>query len=397
MRIICAPDSFKGSMTAPEAASIMARAARACLPDARTVELPIADGGEGFTEAVSSALDARIVPTRTHDQEGRPHDTAFGLVDTADGRVALLDVASTSGLELVPAGQRHVIAYSSRGLGELIGAALDTGAKRLVIGIGGSSTNEAGAGMLAALGVRFFDADGQDIEPTPDGLRGLAEVDASGIDPRLADVEVEVASDVTNPLLGPQGASAVYGPQKGADDEQVAELDRILAHLVEVCRSAAPGGRDATLVAQWPGAGAAGGIGWALQLFLGGRLRPGLELVAELAGLDEHLRDAGLLLTGEGSVDAQTCHGKAIHRLCEHASKAGVPVLVFAGRVGIDAGLLPGDVTLVQITPSGMPLDDALRRGPENLRLAVTGALGVLAEELSLRPARTGTAPPRAR
>lgn len=373
MRIICAPDSFKGSMTAPQAASIMANTARASLPEAEPVELPVADGGEGFTEAVAAALGATLLPARVHDQQGRLHECAFGLAEAEDRRVALLDVAATSGLELVPSGQRDVMHYSSRGLGELIGAALDAGAQRLVIGIGGSSTNDAGAGMLTALGVRLHDAQRREVEPTPAGLRELAAVDASGLDPRLARVEVEVASDVTNPLLGPRGASAVYGPQKGADHQQVAELDRILAHVVDVCQHS--GLPDAARIAQLPGSGAAGGLGWALQVFLGGHLRPGLELVAGLTRLDEHLRGAGLLLTGEGSVDAQTSHGKAIYRLCEHASSAGVPVIVFAGRVGIEPGILPGEVTLVQITPSGTPLDQALRHAPENLHLAVAQAL----------------------
>lgn len=372
MRIVCAPDSFKGSMTAPQAAAAMALGVRAVHPDAEVLELPIADGGEGFTDAVAAALNARQVPAEVADQRGTRHITSFAIAtDQASGQpFAVLDVAATSGLERLPVAERNPLDYDSRGLGELMLAALDAGATRLVVGIGGSSTNEGGAGMLAALGVRFLDSDGTELPPTPAGLRTLARVDASGLDARLAAVEVEVACDVTNPLLGPTGASAVYGPQKGATPEMVTELDAILARLVRCC------GADAARVAELPGSGAAGGLGWALQYFLGARLRPGLELVAELVGLDAHLADADLLLTGEGSVDQQTPHGKAIMRICQHAEQAGVPVMVFGGRVDLEPGRLPGRVVeLVAITPPGTPLDQALRDGAQNLRSAVATAL----------------------
>ena len=371
MYVICAPDSFKGSMTAPEAARRLAAAVRAVLPDAEIVELPISDGGEGFTTAVAAAGLSEVSQHSVHDQLGREH-LAELAIETRDGeRVAVCDVAATSGLELVPPEDRQVLDYHSGGLGELIRAALDAGIDRLVIGIGGSSTNDGGAGMLAALGVRFLDAAGEPIEPSPAGLRTLAEVDASGLDPRLAGVRVEVASDVTNPLLGPNGASAIYGPQKGATTpELVAELDSTLQRLLS--RS----GPDAARVAELPGSGAAGGLGWALQHFLGATLRPGLELVAELVGLDDHLARADLVLTAEGSVDRQTPNGKAIARICEHAAAVGVPVLVFGGRVDLEPELLPGEVVdIVTITPADQPLAEALVAGPENLQAAATRAL----------------------
>lgn len=370
MHVICAPDSFKGSMTAPDAARIMAEAVREVHGGATAVELPIADGGEGFTDSVAAALGARLISAPVHDQRGEVHEAQFALGD--DG-VAVLDVAATSGLERIARGQRDVFAYDSRGLGELILAALDAGARKLVIGIGGSSTNEGGAGMLAALGVRLLDAAGAQISPSPAGLRALASVDASGLDARLADVEVEVACDVTNPLRGPEGASAVYGPQKGATPPMVIELDALLGRLIEAC------GPEAVRVADLPGSGAAGGLGWALQHFLRADLRPGLELVADLVGLDAHLADADLLLTAEGSVDQQTPHGKAIQRICEHAADAGVPVIVFGGRVTLEPGRLPGEVLdLVTITPEGQPLDEALAAGPVNLRRAVVDTLSRL-------------------
>ena len=375
MYVVCAPDSFKGSMTARQAAAVMASGVREVLEAATTVELPIADGGEGFTDAVAAALGARLVATEVTDQRGTRHVAAFALAtgpqdDGTAPRLAVLDVAATSGLERVPAAERRIFEFDTRGLGQLVLAALDAGAERLVIGIGGSSTNEAGAGMLAVLGVRFLDAQGTELPPTPAGLRELARVDASGLDPRLGRVSVQVACDVTNPLLGPSGASAVYGPQKGAGPDEVPELDAILARLVGCC------GEDAARVAELPGSGAAGGLGWALQFFLDARLRPGLDLVAELVGLDEQLGFADLLVTAEGSVDQQTPHGKAIQRICEHAERAGVPVIVFGGRVDLEPGRLPGRVVeLVTITPPGTPLAQALRQGPQNLRRAVVETL----------------------
>ncbi len=370
MRVICAPDSFKGSMTAPQAAAAMAAGVLAVAPDATVVELPIADGGEGFTDALAAATGAGLITVPVHDQRGQLHDAQIAVGEDASGRYAVLDVAASSGLERVPADERRVFDYDSRGLGEMIKAALDAGARRLIIGIGGSSTNEGGAGMLAELGVRMRDASGAVIEPNPAGLRSLAALDASGLDPRLADVVVEVACDVTNPLLGPKGASAVYGPQKGATPDMVSELDDLLAKLVGC------GGPDAAEVAALPGSGAAGGLGWALQHFLAASLRPGLELVADVVGLDAQLAGAALVLTGEGSVDQQTPHGKAIQRVCQHAADAGVPVMIFGGRVDLDAAALPGEVAdLVTITPAGQPLAEALRRGPENLQQAVVEAV----------------------
>lgn len=366
-------------MTAPQAAAAMARGVREALPDAEAVELPIADGGEGFTEAVAAAVDARLVESDVRDQRRTLHTVAFAIFADTSGPCAVLDVATTSGLERVPPAERDIFNFDSRGLGQLIAAALDAGAQRLVIGIGGSSTNEGGAGMLSALGVRFLDSADEEVAPTPAGLRGLARVDTSGLDPRLAAVEIEVACDVTNPLLGPEGASAIYGPQKGATPDMVAELDAILSRLAGCC------GEDAVRAADLPGSGAAGGLGWALRHFLGASLRPGLELVADLVGLDDHFARADLVMTGEGSVDQQTPHGKAIQRICQHAAEAGVPVIVFGGRVDLEPGRLPGDVVgLVRITPPGQSLAEALQQGPANLRRAVVEAVGRWAADRAL-------------
>lgn len=367
MYIVCAPDSFKGSMTAPQAAAAMAVGIREVLPTATVVELPIADGGEGFTQAVIAATTASRVEVRVHDQAGNLRPAHYALTDEA--RTAVLEGAASSGLDLVAAPQRDIMAFDTRGLGEMIRHALDSGVSRITIGIGGSSTNDFGAGMLAALGARFLDDSGDDLPPSPQGLERLHRVDLSGLDPRLAAVTIEVACDVTNPLLGPTGAAAVYGPQKGADPATVTRLDAIGARLLEVL------GSGAQQAAATPGAGAAGGLGWALHHVLGAHLRPGFELVADLVGLDAHLARADLVLGAEGSVDSQTPHGKAMARLCDHAQRAGVPVIVFGGRVDLAADALPGQVRLVCITPPGQPLDEALRQGPENLRVAVAAAL----------------------
>ena len=356
-------------MAAPQAASAMAAAIRHVAPSATVMELPIADGGEGFMDTVAAMIGARIVEVEVHDQRGLPHMAGFALADSGPMPTAVLEGAATSGLDLVPAAERDIMSFDTRGLGELMTAAIDAGAKRLVIGIGGSSTNDAGAGMLSALGVRFQDQNEVELPPNPTGLARLAAVDLTGLDPRLQTIRIEVACDVTNPLLGQTGAAAIYGPQKGASPEQITILDGILAHLLEVC------GPQARAAADIPGAGAAGGLGWALNHMLGAELRPGFELVADLVDLDRYLAKADLVLGAEGSVDFQTPHGKAIARLCSHAEQAGVPVMIFGGRVDLDPAELPGRVEIFCITPDGQPLDEALRQGPQNLTEAVRQAI----------------------
>ena len=263
MRIVCAPDSFKHSLTAAEAAAAMARGVRAVWPDAEAVEVPLSDGGEGFTDAIADALGARVVDIPVQDARGRPATGRLALA----GDVAAFEMASASGLEAIADDDRDILASDTRGVGQLVRAALDAGATTLVIGLGGSATNDGGAGMLAELGVRFLDAGGRVLATTPAGLADLACVDATGLDPRLVDARVRVACDVDNPLLGDRGASAVFGPQKGATTpELVTRLDATLARLAELSGHAA--------VADAPGAGAAGGLGFALLAFAGAELVP---------------------------------------------------------------------------------------------------------------------------
>lgn len=369
MRVVLAPDSFKESMSAVEATAAMVRGVRAVAPRTECVAVPMSDGGEGFAAAVGTALGAEPLEATVSDARGRP--VRATLWHTGD--LTVLDVASAIGLALVPSAERNVMASDSRGVGELLLAALDAGSRRLVVGLGGSATVDGGAGMLVALGGRLLDTNGRRVPPTPDGLAQLDRIDLSGLDPRLARVQVQAACDVTNPLLGPAGASAVYGPQKGATPAQVEQLEGVLTRLVDSCPPAA------RRLAQSPGAGAAGGLGWALMAFLGAAHRPGVELLADTTGLAAAVADADLVLTGEGSVDAQTSSGKTVAGVARIAAGAGVPCVVLAGRIASDSDplLAQGVTALVPIVPEAMDLPTALRHGAVNLERAAATVLRV--------------------
>ena len=368
MIVVCAPDSYKESMTAPEAARAMADGVRDAVPDAEVILLPMSDGGEGFAAAITAATGDTWVHVQVPDALGRPIEAGYAWSPTT--RRAVIEMASASGLEAIASGERDIRRSSTAGVGRLVLAALDAGARHLVIGLGGSATNDGGAGLLVELGVVLRDQDGAQLAPVPAELARCAAIDVGRLDTRLSDCLVEAACDVTNPLLGPTGASAVYGPQKGATPDDIAYLDGVLTHLVSLSPPAAK------LAAVLPGAGAAGGLGWALLGFLGARMRPGVELVAETVGLDAAVAVADLVLTGEGSVDAQTLRGKTPAGVAAVAGRHGVHVIVFGGRVTEDARSFASDaVALVTITPEGQPLDAALRRGPENLRRAVAARL----------------------
>lgn len=366
VRVVCAPDSFKHALRAREAAAVMAAGVRDAWPQAQVVELPLSDGGEGFTDALAQVLGARLVEVPVRDARGRPAAASFAL---ADG-LAVIEVAAAVGLEAIADAERAIWDADTRGVGDLIVAALDAGATDLLIGLGGSATNDAGAGMLARLGVRFLDRDGAPVPTTPRGLSGLDRIDATGLDPRLAEVRIRVASDVDAPLTGPRGASAVFGPQKGATAQDVPQLDAVLDRVAQRCGHAE--------AAQRPGAGAAGGLGFALTAFLGAELLSGIDLVADLVDLDAHVAGATVVLTGEGSADAQTLAGKAPAGIAAAASRHGVPVVIFAGRAEPEAEALVearNVEALVVITPEGTPLPQALAQAGENLRSAVAGYL----------------------
>ena len=361
MKVVLAPDSFKEAMTAAEAAAAMARGVLAVVPDAEVVQVPMSDGGEGFTDAVAAALGARVRTVETVDALGRPVAGRLAV----GGGTAVLEMATAAGLELVPEEERDVLGSDTRGVGRMIRAALDAGADRLLLGIGGSATSDGGAGMLAELGVRFLDGEGQAVGTTPREVEGLASVDASGLDARLAGLRIEAACDVDNPLLGERGASAVFGPQKGASPEDVDYLDSVLARWARLSGRAG--------LADLPGAGAAGGLGFALMAFLGARLDPGVELVARAVGLAEAVSGADLVLTGEGSVDAQTLAGKTPAGVARVAAAQGVPTVIVAGRVrpGAEVLLTTGCVALMSSSQGDVvPLAEVLRAAPQSTERA---------------------------
>lgn len=352
MKIVIAPDSFKESLSAPDTAAAIARGVKAACPHAEIVCIPMADGGEGTVAAVLGATGGQWRSTPVRGALADRVDAHWGWID---GNAAVIEMAAAAGLEQVPPEQRDPLRATSYGVGELIRAALDAGAQRIILGLGGSATNDAGAGMLAALGLRILDAGGVQVAPGGAALAHAVRVDTSTLDPRLAGTRIEVASDVDNPLCGPHGASAIFGPQKGASAPQVAQLDAALANFADVCARAL--GRDERDTA---GAGAAGGLGFAAHAFLSARFRPGVEVIAELGGLAQAMQGAALAFTGEGRMDEQTLHGKTPAGVARIAKQAGVPVVALAGSLGAgyhvlkDIGitaafsLAPGPITLAQ-------------------------------------------------
>jgi len=419
VKIVIAPDSFKESLSAPDTAAAIARGVRAACPDAEIVCVPMADGGEGTVAAVLQATQGQWRSTRVIDALGEPVDAAWGwiegrpqapgalpdaltgampdalagvlpvaladaladalpgglaaggLADTAAYaasvaalHTAVIEMAAAAGLEQVPPARRDALRATSHGVGELLRAALDAGAQRIILGLGGSATNDAGAGLLTALGVRILAADGSPLEPGGGALARAASLDVSGLDPRIAHTRIEVACDVDNPLCGPKGASAVFGPQKGASPEQVAELDAALGVFADLCaRTLGRDERDA------PGAGAAGGLGFAAHAFLGARFRPGVELVAELGGLADAMHGADLAFTGEGRMDEQTLHGKTPAGVARIGKAAGVPVVALAGSLGAGYERLHevGIVAAFSLAPGPITLEQACTRAAELL------------------------------
>ncbi|MDC4232471.1 glycerate kinase [Actinomyces sp. B33] len=368
MKFVLAPDSFKENMTAQEAADAMAVGVRDVHPDADCVLVPMSDGGEGFIQAVAAAWGVALVETDSVDALGRPIRAAYAC----SGDSAVLDVASCAGIELVAPADRDVASSNTDGLGVIIRDALDRGARRLLIGIGGSATNDAGIGMLHRLGARFYDAEGAELRPLLADLARIARVDTADLDVLLDGVDIRVACDVTNPLNGSTGASAVFGPQKGATDEQIPVFDAAHHRFAVVS-----GHEDDALL---PGSGAAGGLGFALRAFCGAELVPGVDLVAAAVGLDEKVRGADWVFTGEGSVDSQTIDGKTPAGVTAVARAHGVPVMVFGGRIkdGSENLLGIGVTRIVKVGDPDEPLEEALRNGQKNLRRAVAQALADL-------------------
>lgn len=378
-RIVIAPDSFKGSLDAPEVAVAMAEGVKRVFPDAEVTLLPMADGGEGIVDALVAATGGERQNVRVTGPLGEPVEAFYGML--GDGRTAVVEMAAASGLPLVPRGRRNPLATTTRGTGELLRAAANGGARRVIVGIGGSATNDAGAGMAAALGIKLLDGVGREIPPGGEGLLALETVDVSGLDPAWRDIEVVVACDVNNPLYGSEGAAAVYGPQKGATPEMVELLDRGLRQFARVVE------KDlGKAVAHLPGAGAAGGLGAGLIAFLGAALRSGFDLVAEAAGLDRALAGADLVLTGEGAIDGQTARGKVPAGVARFAARHGVPVIALGGGIGGDAEAVfaAGVHAVAAAVNRPMSLEEAMERAAELVRDATANAMRLVAVGMRL-------------
>ncbi len=380
MRIIVAPDSFKGSISALGVAEAIERGIRAVFPEAEVVLVPIADGGEGTVEALVAATGGRIEHATVRGPLGEPVRAQWGVL--GDGETAVIEMAAASGLPLVPKERRDPRITTTFGTGELMKAALDAGLSKLVVGIGGSATNDGGAGMARALGVRFLDAAGADLPEGGAALARLARIDLAGLDPRLAGAAILVACDVDNPLTGPRGASAVYGPQKGATAEMVRQLDAALRNYAAVAGAAT--GRVAAGV---PGAGAAGGLGAGLLFFTPAQLRPGVEIVLEATRFSEIVKGADLVVTGEGHADFQSAMGKAPAGVARAAKRHEVPVVCLAGGLGegADELLERGVDALASMVPRPMPLEECMSRGAELLEAAAARMCRLLRVGMRLR------------
>lgn len=322
MRVLVAPDKFKGTLSARDVAAHLADGLLAARPALQVECVPVADGGEGTLDAAGAAGFRSAAVTVT-GPAGDPVSSAIAI----RGRVAVVELAAASGLTLLPAGRPAPLTATSYGTGELVRAALDEGCRQIILGVGGSACTDGGAGMLQALGARLLDRRGRELEPGGAALAGLHQVDLTGLDARLAQARCVLASDVDNPLLGAGGAAAVYAPQKGASSADVAILEAALTRWADAIGPAAAG---------MPGAGAAGGVGYAALAVLGATRRPGIEVILELAGFPERLRSADLVITGEGAIDRQTLHGKVPAGVAAAAREAGVPVIAVCGRCDLD-------------------------------------------------------------
>lgn len=373
MKIVIAPDSYKESLSALDVACAIEDGFREIFPDAQYVKLPVADGGEGTVEAMVAATQGRVVDVEVTGPLGSPVRGFYGI--SSDNRCAFIEMAAASGLESVPVAQRNPLKTTSWGTGELIRHALECGVSRIIIGLGGSATNDGGAGMVQALGARLLTASGQPIAPGGAGLETLATIDISELDSRLSRCQIDVACDVTNPLTGEEGASAVFGPQKGATPEMVAFLDRALAHYAACIQRDL--GRD---VLTLEGGGAAGGMGAALHAFCGAALRPGIEIVTDALHLDALVADASLVITGEGRMDSQTIHGKVPVGVAKVAKRYRIPVIGIAGSLTPDVGVVHqhGIDAVFSVMYRICTLEEALLEAGENVRMAARNIAAVI-------------------
>ena len=410
MKVVIAPQALKGSLDGPAVGAIISQALGEVWPGVERVILPVADGGEGTTRALISATGGRLLSAQVTGPLGAPVAAVWGILGDAptDARlshlaapVAVIEMAAAAGLALTPASQRDPLRATTRGVGELLLRALDAGCRSVILGLGGSATNDGGAGMAQAIGARLLDDAGVELAPGGAALANLDRIDFAHLDPRIAATRILVACDVTNPLCGPRGASAVYGPQKGADAAMVATLDAALARYAAIIQRDL--GRD---VAQIPGAGAAGGLGAGLLAFTPAELTPGAPLLLAALRFEQALADAALVIVAEGRLDEQTAQGKIIGAITQAARAAGVPTLALAGaialddtalaRLSLDAALplVPGPLSLEESMAQARPLlAEATRRAARLMRLGA--ALGQASGQASGGAAVLPSAPPQ--
>ena len=373
MKFILAPDSFKESMTAKEACISMENGIRKVFKDATCIHVPMADGGEGTVDALIESTNGNLHEVEVTAPLGNKVKAKFGIL--GDGKTAVIEMAEASGIHLVKLEDRNPLLTTTFGTGELIKYALDMNIERIIIGLGGSATNDGGVGMLQALGASFKDSDGKEIAFGGGVLKDLCTIDLSGFDKRIYDVKIEVACDVKNPLTGENGASFVFGAQKGGNKETLEELDSNLKHYAEVVKRDM--GKEIDKV---EGAGAAGGLGAALIGFCNGKLESGIDLVIKYSNLEEKVKDADFVFTGEGSIDFQTKFGKTPIGVAKIAKKYNIPVIAFGGRIGegIDELYSLGIDSVIGITPGVISLDEALSKGKDNLEISAENVVRIL-------------------
>jgi glycerate kinase len=382
LTIVVAPNAFKGTLTALQAADCIERGLHAALPRTRVIKVPVADGGDGTLHAIVYATGGTLRKARVRDPLGRTITATWGL--SGDREAAILEMAAASGLALLSPNERNPLITSTEGTGDLLRIALDSGARNILLGIGGSSTNDAGTGAARALGARFLDIRGRDLPPGGAALARLHQIDLTHLDPRLRTANIQVACDVTNPLTGPRGASHIYGPQKGASPAMVRRLDAALRHFAQVLRR-----QLGISVEKIPGSGAAGGMGAGLLAFTPARLRPGIDIVLDAVRLRHHLQYADLVITGEGRLDPQTVHGKAPAGVARLARSLGIPCIALCGSLAPRAHqhLPPG--LLAAFSALEEPMDDTtLKKRAAAMLTASAHQLGnLLACQLPVRSA----------
>jgi glycerate kinase len=388
MKFVFAPDSFKGTLSSVVAAELLQKAAAVHFPSAAIYKVPIADGGEGTVEAVVTALNGEYRSAWVTGPLGERVNARYGFAK--NGRLAVIEMAAASGLPLVPPERRNPLKTTSRGTGELLARAMEEGAAEIFMGIGGSATNDGGMGMLAALGARFFDAGGELLPDCGESLGKVTRIDLAGLHPGLKHTALTVICDVTNPLLGPNGAAAVYGPQKGADAAAITLLEEGMVNYASLFRQLYN-----LEIAAFPGSGAAGGLGAALGGVLGAAIKPGIDAMLDLVEFDELIADADLVVTGEGRIDGQTVrYGKAPAGVARRCARHGVPVAVITGGMGPEADMIY-DLAFASIMPTvsaAMPLEEALARSRELFESAADRMFRFIKIGYSLRgpPARPG-------